>query len=398
VKLARLRGAARVDRCRRQNLTMDASDFTFGSNPEALDSESLERFFATLDADAAKAYRSNCDIRNWYRDSLFHDYGDGFEEMELFYFAAMEAVEWAESAVDEALVGEEDPQFENYYLVLRGLAARSLIAYAEIMWLLRGGYPAGALARVRTLQELVVTTCVIAEYGNPNGEHPNLPAMYLQHRDVFLRALADDLTAAGATVEFDTDTLTALDVARAQLAELYGRSFLQGMWGWSNPLFPEGKRITMKMISEKVFGSEGLSLNYLYKAASAHIHAGSEGWHDSLAERGDEYFLATGTTNVGISLPATLASGFMTMILQTVIPTGIGGGEEALQTGGYFIAALERMSAQISETMSRCEDAVERTEAMIQSGSDEAARFARPWLHRTLRLIHNIERWLLRRL
>lgn len=372
--------------------------FTFGPPEEPeIDSEQLDAFFARLDADVRSALEQNLDDRDGFQDRLYRDYGRGLDAMDLLYFSAVEASNWAKDAVHEALEHDDDREsFDHYYGVLRGLAARALTSYAETTWLLRGGYPQAALTRVRFLHELFVTAQLLAEYGRPDGEHPELVDRYLEHHEVFIRATADDLIATGAldpTKFFDQEVLDTLERRRAQLLARYGKSFA-GMWGWAAPLFPGENRISMRMIGSRVLPE----LHYFYSMTSAHVHAGSEGWHETIVERGEEQILTSGAKNLGLTLPAELATSFLLQLVGVVVPTRIETEGAAIDTGGFFQAALARMGASISEHMSAGEDAVtqaeERYQARLQQGTrpDRAPRIR----GLALWLVHRAERRLRR--
>lgn len=372
--------------------------FTFGPKEEPeIDPEQLDAFFARLDADARSALEQNLDDRDGFQDRLYRDYGRGLDAMDLLYFSAVEASSWAKDAVHEALKYDDDREsFDHYYGVMRGLVARALTSYAEITWLLRGGYPQAALTRVRFLHELFVTAELLAQYGSPEGEHPELVDRYLEHHEVFIRATADDLIATGAldpSKFFDQDVLETLERRRAELLARYGKSFA-GMWGWAAPLFPGENRISMRMIGSRVLPE----LHYFYSMTSAHVHAGSEGWHETIVERGEEQILASGATNLGLTLPAELATAFFLQMVGVVVPTRIESEGAAIDTGGFFQAALARMGATISEHMSAGEDAVTQAEERYKARLRQGTRPDRAPRRRGLAmwLVHRAERRLRR--
>ena len=372
--------------------------FTFGPPEEpSFDPKELDAFFARLDADAKSALEQNLDDRDGFQDRLYRDYGRGLDAMDLLYFSAMEDSSWAKDAVHEALQDDDDrAPFDHYYGVLRGLAARAFSSYAEVTWLLRGGYPQAALTRVRFLHELFVTAGLLAEYGRPDGQHPDLVDRYLEHHEVFTRATADDLIATGAldpSEFFDQDVLDTLERRRAELLARYGKSFA-GMWGWAAPLFPGENRISMRMIGGRVLPE----LHYYYSMTSAHVHAGSEGWHETIVERGEETTLKSGATNLDLFLPAVLATAFLLDVVRVVVPTRIESEGATVDRGSLFHAALARMSESISEHMSAGEDAVtlaeERYQERLRQGkwSDPTPRIR----ERVLWLFHRAERRLRR--
>lgn len=381
---------------------MSEATITFGRLDDSeLDPERLDAFFARLDADTRTSLERNLDDRDGFQDRLYRDYGRGLDAMDLFRFFALEAVDWAQDEVHEAQDNNDEREdFDQYYAVVRGLTARALTAYAEVVWLLRGGFPNGALTRVRFLHELFVTAAVLAEHGSPEGNHPELVERYLEHRDVFTRASADDLMATGALDSaeyFDQDVLDGLARLRSDLLARYGKPF-GGMWGWAAPLFPGESHITMKMMGKLVLPEA----HYFYGMTSAHVHAGSEGWHETVVIREHETSLTSGPTNLGLALPAVLATGFLLEIAQVVVPSRIERDGAAKNTGAYFQAALARTSRSINDRMWRGEEVIKQTELDFQKRARQGVTKVRPRSPRIrglgLWMVHRIERRLRRSL
>ena len=256
----------------------------------------------------------------------------------------MEAAEWAAGAVPDAVAGDQDEvEFNRYYGVIRGLAARSLLTFSEIIWQLRGGYVSGALSRIRTLYELAMVANILAEYASPGRSHPELIERYVRHHEVFTRTEADQLMATGILDPadyFDEETLEALDRQKEQLLERYGKSFAT-LWGWAAPLFKSKEQVTMAQLSQLV--DPGVS--YFYGRTSEHVHGGSAGWHGNFVQREHETVLAAGPTNVGLSVPDALASHLTLVVLQVAIPTNIETGSRRESVGALFLVAVSRASA-----------------------------------------------------
>lgn len=381
---------------------MSDTSIAFGQPDDSeIDEQRLAGLVEELDSSARNALDRNLDDREGFQDRIFQKYGRGLETMDLFYYSAVEVADWAQNMVYKAQADEDDPEdFDQYYMVVRGLTARALAAYAEVTWLLRGGFPNGALTRVRFMHEIYVTAMVLAEYGSPEGEHPELVDRYLEHRDVFTRATADDLMSTGTldpAAYFSQDVLDALEQRRSDLLARYGKNFGH-MWGWAAPLFPGAPRISMKMMNSLVVPES----HYFYTMTSAHVHAGSEGWYESFVAREDETVLASGPTNVGLALPAGLATAFLLDVLQVVVPSRIERDGFVEDTGAYFQAALARMSTSISDHMWRGESAVEQDELDYQERVRLGTSAAGPRVPRirglALRLTHQCERRLRRSL
>gem|GEM_PF-1735951 len=86
---------------------------------------------------------------------IAEQHGHALDLMDLLWRSAMEAVNWGSEILHEHL--KDDPEDDAYaalFTTLTGLAARALLAFNEVSWLLRGGYPQGAFTRVRSPRAL----------------------------------------------------------------------------------------------------------------------------------------------------------------------------------------------------------------------------------------------------
>lgn len=343
---------------------MCEANLVFGINgDEDLDESRLKEFLAQLDSDTPNVTKENRANRDGFQSRLAADYGDGFELMDLQYVWALEAVDWARQAIHDVTKPDDDDGFEDYYYVIHGLMARTLVSYAEIAWLLRGGFPNGALTRVRTLHELHVTAQILAKYGSPDAEHPELIQRYLLHKDVFTLSTAENLTETGTLDPgiFTEEILESLAKKREDLLIKYGSSF-GGLWGWAAPLFGKRERISMKSLSELVVPG----IQYFYGLTSSHIHGGSEGWHENIVSRGDGTVMASGPTNMGLALPATLASAFLTDMLEVAVPSLIEANGNRDDRGAYFLTAVQQQASRVATAMWAGEGVVESREKDLQ--------------------------------
>lgn len=335
----------------------------FGMNADRIGQDRLVGFFKELESSAPAALAGHHQDRSGFQSRLRDDYGVGFDLMDLQYASAWEAADWAKRTIDDAY-DSTDEEFLSYYHVISGLTARCLGSYAEVAWLLRGGFPNGAMTRVRTLHELLVTALILAKFASPGSDHPELIQRYLLHKDVFTLSTAENLSETGAIepTTLDEKTLDLLASQREKLLTKYGRSF-GGLWGWAAPLFGAGVRISMKSLSQLVTPGT----HYFYGLTSTHVHGGSEGWHENFVTRGHETVLAAGPSNMGLALPATLASAFLTDMMQTAVPAVIENETSCDYRGEYFLAGIHHQAGQISTEMWQAEAVVERRENKYQA-------------------------------
>ncbi|WP_139256573.1 DUF5677 domain-containing protein [Herbiconiux ginsengi] len=193
-------------------------EFEIGAQPPVADS-AFEDFWTNFRSEVNWS-SSNSTTRTELRTMLSEKYRSGFEATDLMHSTAEEAVNWASETVHGALdETPEDDAFAEYINLQVGLGGRALLAFDEVGWLLRGGYPQGAWTRVRTIHELFVVAATLGLHGMPDGEHPELVARYVCHHQVFTPSVARDLSAANPEVAsiLDDEVRQALHAKRQAL-------------------------------------------------------------------------------------------------------------------------------------------------------------------------------------
>lgn len=351
-----------------------ASKLTFGDKDEAVDSDELNAFLGRLD----RMWRENPEnLGNElaeFRERLRATHGEGFRGMERVHAGAVEALNWGAAAIgemvddlyaDESENDDETEAVEDYLWIMRGFAARAVTVFAEVSWLLEGGFPDGALARVRTLHELAVIASIIALHGQPDGDHPELVARFARHHEAFNVQAAEQLSATGVLMDdpFDPEVMTVLQEQRAELLALFGPAFAQP-YGWAQPLFESRERITFKKLEALV--EPGLA--YLYRMSSSHVHADSEGWQHSLHERAGESVFGAGPTNRGLAVPATLAAFLLSAVIDYAVPSTIASQDGVLDVdGAKLLAGVAHLRDQALAAMGAGDDEVDRAEEAYQA-------------------------------
>lgn len=322
--------------------------FEIGAMPPKDDAR-FEKFWAEFSQEAAGSRSAKSEERSSFREEMLRDSQAGFDAMELLHESANEAINWASNLVHDALEVDdvEDDAFAEYFNVLVGLGGRALLAFDEVAWLLRGGYPHGAWTRVRSLQELFIVAATLGLYGSPGSAHPDLVERYLNHHEVFTRTMADELLATesdGLREALNKEVLQALARKRETLIETYGKKF-SGAWGWAAPLFPQSNP-TFTALSKLILPS----FNAFYGIASSYLHASSQGLVEAAreADNGERYFLA-GPQKEGLGAAATLGSGFLVGVLGAIIPTSMKFPDdpEPNNNGYFFLSALARIQEQV---------------------------------------------------
>ena len=277
--------------------------------------------------------------------------------MQLLHETAAEAINWASETVHNSLDDTpEDNAFAEYINVQVGLSARALLAFDEVAWLLRGGYPHGAWTRVRSIQEHFIVAVTLGLYGSPGAEHPELVERYVNHRRVFTPSIANELIATGSdgiSRTLNDEVLESLRLRRHELIDLYGKGF-ERPWGWAAPLFQGKTRPSFVNLSDLISPTS----KAFYGIASTHLHASSQGLDEAgrEAENGDLSFLA-GPQKSGLAAPAALASFFLVTTISALVPTSIKfpNAPNPNTDGHFMLGALLRIHGLIADGISSAE-------------------------------------------
>lgn len=282
------------------------------------------------------------------RFHIAEQYDYALNLMDLFWKNAMNAVNWGSEAFHEHL--EESPEGEAYFALfstVTDLTARALLAFNEVTWLLRGGYPQGALTRVRSLHEFFVVAAILSECGSPGSEHPDLVNRYLIHHEVFASGTARDLIGTKISGLEDTlspELLALMSSRREELISKYGKEFSK-TWGWASPLFP--KRNPSFMGLNKLIMP---SLNAYYQMASEHLHASSSGLIDARKPDATGKIEHNGGPDTdGLGFPAVLGSTFLLALVSVSVPTEVRFPDvgKNIDTGRHMLKILGRLYTEI---------------------------------------------------
>jgi len=353
----------------------DVSDIElrFGSNDGDIDPVELARYKAALDrlwAEDAHDVRGETDA---FRQRLKLTHDDAFTGLFRVYISAIEAADWGSEAMDK-VIGRMEADNEDradidaladYHWVIRGFMAPAPPPFGEITSRLEGGFPGGATARARTLQELAVTAAVLAIHGHPDGEHPELIERYARHHEVFNRDSAVQISASGILEDdpFDESTMGLLSTAHDELLAEFGRKFAEP-YGWAQPIFKARERVSFTKLSKLVTPR----LEVIYRLSSSHVHADSEGWSHGLVTRGDEQMFAAGPTNLGLGLPAELACDLLNVMLQLAVPSSIADEGQVDSDGTLLLAGVRHLTQQALTALHNRQSEVEAAEQDFQAG------------------------------
>jgi predicted transposase YbfD/YdcC len=154
----------------------------------------------------------------------------------------------------------------NYVMTaLSHIFPRALLVTQEVICLLKGGFPDGALARWRSLHELAVTAMYIKKHGEDTAERYLLSFYFASRRSAHQ---INEHSLAEESSSISEDELADLDAACSAAEALLGRKILKdkdGEWPAINP-----RHRTFASIEEDVDMDHWRPK---YKWASTHTHA-----------------------------------------------------------------------------------------------------------------------------
>lgn len=237
----------------------------------------------------------------------------------------------------------KDLQFEDVmYAITSRLHARAMLVSAEILTLLRGGYPSGAYARWRTLHELYITMALMHQHG------PDLAQRFWDHyiieRYANLQQYEKHCEEMGWD-HWDEKEIVRLREEREKLVAKYGKDFTNH-YGWAAEALGK-ERPTFEQMEAAV---EMSGLRPAYKWASSSIHPYASMLFQELGSLNPRMELTAGPSSRGISQAGHSALVTLlqcTSILIAEVPS--------IDTGVIYTALLHLLGAA-GEAFSTAED------------------------------------------
>ncbi len=188
-----------------------------------------------------------------------------------------------------------------------GLQARACRVALEVFALLRSGLGAGALARARTLHEIAAISAILAKYGAPDGDHPDLAERYLLHANVVTWLDADEYQEVAPKLGFEPFTDDEMAEMRAdfdRVVKVHGEPFGNPN-GWAASLTENGKAPNGFKPLELLAGAD--HMRSYYSMASHEVHADAKSWVLNHETIGDVTFRSTDPSPRGMADAAQIA-------------------------------------------------------------------------------------------
>ncbi len=260
--------------------------------PGIIDTQASE-LITSLKASAGDVVESEAAERSVFLGHIDACWGEVLDHLEWFLVLCRDAgensglVEWS----------SHSPGVRSQVEVMQRLHARSCLISAEVIWLLRGGFPDGAMARWRSAHEGSVVALLIKEHG------AGLAERYLQHEVIESYKAANQLAERRRDGEQEILTrseMSALSERRAALLDRFGRSYGE-QYGWASELLGNSRPTFAGL--ERAAGLDGLRPEY--RLASHHVHANPKSVLFKLGLTDSHQHLAlAGPSAVGFADPA----------------------------------------------------------------------------------------------
>lgn len=263
-----------------------------------------DRVLASMKEFAPETLKYNRELEEGFRQRNYERWGSGFDLLEMLVAVADETGEAINHAERPKAVEENDARFE----AIAALHGRAVLVSREILCLMTGGFPDGALGRWRTLHEIAVVAHFLA------GEDRDISERYLLHRHV------QALKAMEQYREYqDRANLEPISVEEVEQARIRADAIIEERgkemkydWGWAAPVVRK-KKPTLFDLEEH----QGLDhWRPRYKWASQDTHGGYRPPSRMLgtSEAKDPVILV-GPSNSGLTDPAHMTA--ISLVLAT---------------------------------------------------------------------------------
>jgi hypothetical protein len=263
-------------------------------------SKAGEEQFKNIDAELPRQLEEYHSQLYGFEERLYYRWSMPFSLFEYFILQSQSINEEFIKEFGWLAVEENDLVFGT---IIR-LHAKACIVAKEILTLMRSGYPDGASARCRTLNEFVVISFFIAKHGNDVAER------YMRHRvieDYQAAKEFQDYCKISGEIPFSNEEMEKLYENREALIEQYKKPFkkrtFHKKYGWAanalNNPYPNFTDLMKDVEFSRLLPS--------YRMASWAIHANSKCMMFKLASP-DEEFILTGESNIGMADPGQSAA------------------------------------------------------------------------------------------
>mgnify|MGYP006279082533 CR=1 FL=1 len=263
-----------------------------------------DQVLASMKDLAPETLKYNRELEEGFRQRNYERWARGLDLIEILVAVADETGQAINRAERPQAIEENDARFEAVVM----LHGRAILVSREILCLMKGGFPDGALGRWRTLHEIAVVAHFLASQDRDISER------YLLHRDVqahkAMKQYREHQDRANLTPISEEDVEQARNRADAIIANR-GKE-MKHDWGWAAPVIGRQKPTLLDL-------EENQGLDHWrprYKWASQDTHGGYRPPSRMLgtSEANDPVILG-GPSNSGLTDPAHMTA--ISLVLAT---------------------------------------------------------------------------------
>lgn len=273
----------------------DDNQTTFNNIVLAYCSKAGEEHFKKIEYELPSKLEEHYSQLYGFEERLYYRWSMPFSLFEYFILESQDINEEFIKKFWQLAAEENDLVFSS---IIR-LHAKACIVAKEVLTLMRSGFPDGANARCRTLNEIAVFSFFIPKHGNDVAER------YAKHRVIEDYKAAKELQKycdkIGET-PFSDEEMEKLHKNYETLIKLYEKPF-GGIYGWAAQALGNKSPHFADLI-------EDVELSHLlpsYRMASYAIHANSKCLMFKLSSP-DEDEILTGESNIGMADPGQRAA------------------------------------------------------------------------------------------
>jgi hypothetical protein len=235
-----------------------------------------------------------------FEDRLNFLWREPFEQFETLIYVSQEIGDEFNQEFRPDAAKENDLVFE----ILIRLHGRACQTALEILVLMQKGFPEGAIARWRTLHEIVITSYFIQEIGQNAAEryyfHDAIQSWKSIKEYVIDHELYEKHKQALSEPLLSMREMKKIVKIKEKLCEKYKKGY-DGDYGWAADIIPNPNPANLAKYTK--FDH----LNPYYRMANISIHGGSKGIKYFLSSPNND-FIPAGPGNMGMSTPGQLAA------------------------------------------------------------------------------------------
>lgn len=249
------------------------------------------------------------ETKQGFQERLEERWGSGFDILRMLYTIAQEMGSEAHQRAKRSRAKKNRTLRDT----LIQLHVRACQVVAEIICLMENGFADGAMARWRTLHEIVIVAAVIAKHGEGLAER------YRAHEYVEAKRAMDRFRASHAALGYRPPSARSIAKVERDFSAMlarYGHGF-GSEYGWAADHLKQKKPRFVDLLAE----AGKLEMRSYYAMASYNVHAGPKGiaFRLGVLQGPGQPMGLSGASNVGFVEPAQNAAFDLVFITSLIV-------------------------------------------------------------------------------